>query len=304
MMTFADRDGGGTHRPHDLRRRRSRRPRPGGRRARARRPTASSPPLLVIGINYAARRHPSSSMTNTISANSSPRPEDEGYDTRSAANSDARWRRSPPAAVAGAARRLVAGISRLDGLSCSTRSSGAIRRSRCWSFRATAISIPPSPRSAARQRLHRKAVRGGAAAAARRPCDRDRALASRGRQPARLGRAGKRSHRQFGCDQWRARDAEARRRDRQPRSSSWGRPGSARRSLPGCCTVEQPRAAAVRHRQRGADDARARRGGLFGVEEGGDLIRPGLLEQAHGGTLFLDEIADMPIATQARILRC
>ena len=42
---------------------------------------------------------------------------------------------------------------------------------------------------------------------------------------------------------------------------------------------------------------------LFGVEEGGDLVRPGMLEQAHGGTLFLDEIADMPIATQARILR-
>ncbi|HEX8554182.1 MAG TPA: sigma-54 dependent transcriptional regulator [Sphingomonas sp.] len=42
---------------------------------------------------------------------------------------------------------------------------------------------------------------------------------------------------------------------------------------------------------------------LFGVEEGGDLVRPGLLEQAHGGTLFLDEIADMPIATQGRILR-
>ncbi|GGO90528.1 sigma-54-dependent transcriptional regulator [Stakelama pacifica] len=42
---------------------------------------------------------------------------------------------------------------------------------------------------------------------------------------------------------------------------------------------------------------------LFGVEEGGDLVRPGMLEQAHGGTLFLDEIADMPLATQARILR-
>ena len=42
---------------------------------------------------------------------------------------------------------------------------------------------------------------------------------------------------------------------------------------------------------------------LFGAEEGGDVVRPGLLEQAHGGTLFLDEIADMPIATQARILR-
>ena len=42
---------------------------------------------------------------------------------------------------------------------------------------------------------------------------------------------------------------------------------------------------------------------LFGIEESGDLVRPGLLEQAHGGTLFLDEIADMPITTQARILR-
>ncbi|MEP9360522.1 sigma-54 dependent transcriptional regulator [Sphingomonas sp. KR3-1] len=42
---------------------------------------------------------------------------------------------------------------------------------------------------------------------------------------------------------------------------------------------------------------------LFGVEEGGDLVRTGLLEQAHGGTLFLDEIADMPVAAQARILR-
>jgi len=42
---------------------------------------------------------------------------------------------------------------------------------------------------------------------------------------------------------------------------------------------------------------------LFGVEEGGDLVRTGLLEQAHGGTLFLDEIADMPMQTQARILR-
>jgi len=42
---------------------------------------------------------------------------------------------------------------------------------------------------------------------------------------------------------------------------------------------------------------------LFGAEEGGDLVRPGLLEQAHGGTLFLDEIADMPVTTQGRILR-
>lgn len=41
---------------------------------------------------------------------------------------------------------------------------------------------------------------------------------------------------------------------------------------------------------------------LFGVEDG-DLVHPGLLEQAHGGTLFLDEIADMPLTTQGRILR-
>jgi two-component system nitrogen regulation response regulator NtrX len=42
---------------------------------------------------------------------------------------------------------------------------------------------------------------------------------------------------------------------------------------------------------------------LFGLEENGELIRSGLLERAHGGTLFLDEIADMPMTTQAKILR-
>jgi two-component system nitrogen regulation response regulator NtrX len=43
---------------------------------------------------------------------------------------------------------------------------------------------------------------------------------------------------------------------------------------------------------------------LFGAEDGGgELARPGLLEQAHGGTLFLDEIADMPLSTQGKILR-
>jgi two-component system nitrogen regulation response regulator NtrX len=41
---------------------------------------------------------------------------------------------------------------------------------------------------------------------------------------------------------------------------------------------------------------------LFGSEQGG-VSRPGLLEQAHGGTIFLDEIADMPLTTQAKILR-
>lgn len=42
---------------------------------------------------------------------------------------------------------------------------------------------------------------------------------------------------------------------------------------------------------------------LFGSEADDGSIRVGLLEQAHGGTLFLDEVADMPLTTQGKILR-
>ncbi|MEP0391467.1 MAG: sigma-54 dependent transcriptional regulator [Erythrobacter sp.] len=42
---------------------------------------------------------------------------------------------------------------------------------------------------------------------------------------------------------------------------------------------------------------------LFGEEADGRQVKPGLLELADGGTLYLDEVADMPLSTQARILR-
>ena len=42
---------------------------------------------------------------------------------------------------------------------------------------------------------------------------------------------------------------------------------------------------------------------LFGEELDGNLVRPGLLEMADGGTLYFDEVAEMPLSTQARILR-
>jgi two-component system, NtrC family, nitrogen regulation response regulator NtrX len=43
---------------------------------------------------------------------------------------------------------------------------------------------------------------------------------------------------------------------------------------------------------------------LFGVEATDKSARSvGVLEQAHGGTLLLDEVADMPLETQAKIVR-
>ena len=42
---------------------------------------------------------------------------------------------------------------------------------------------------------------------------------------------------------------------------------------------------------------------LFGAENGDGSIRIGTFERADGGTLFIDEVADMPLETQAKILR-
>lgn len=42
---------------------------------------------------------------------------------------------------------------------------------------------------------------------------------------------------------------------------------------------------------------------LFGRETGGRGVEKGILEQAHGGIVFFNEVADMPLATQGKILR-
>ncbi len=44
---------------------------------------------------------------------------------------------------------------------------------------------------------------------------------------------------------------------------------------------------------------------LFGTEEGAGSAprKVGALEEAHNGTLYIDEVADMPLETQAKILR-
>lgn len=44
-------------------------------------------------------------------------------------------------------------------------------------------------------------------------------------------------------------------------------------------------------------------GHVKGSFTGATNDKPGLFEHAHGGTLFLDEIGDMPLATQAKLLR-
>jgi DNA-binding NtrC family response regulator len=44
-------------------------------------------------------------------------------------------------------------------------------------------------------------------------------------------------------------------------------------------------------------------GHVKGSFTGATSDKPGMFEHAHGGTLFLDEIGDMPLATQAKLLR-
>jgi DNA-binding NtrC family response regulator len=44
-------------------------------------------------------------------------------------------------------------------------------------------------------------------------------------------------------------------------------------------------------------------GHVRGSFTGATTDKPGLVEHAHGGTLFLDEIGDMPLSTQAKLLR-
>jgi two-component system nitrogen regulation response regulator NtrX len=110
-------------------------------------------------------------------------------------------------------------------------------------------------------------------------------------------------HRQQFGDQPGACDAQARCQYRKPGTdhrTGRSRQGSGSAAAPWLEPARRPR---FRQRQFGADTPERFEQELFGEEAEGSLVRPGLLEMADGGTLYLDEVADMPLSTQARILR-
>ena len=195
--------------------------------------------------------------------------EDEGFSTRTAANSQrgaAGARRT--AAVARPARRLAAGfearraaIARGDQAPRPDAAGADHLRPRQSRHRGR--GDPPG-----RGRLHRKAVRGRASRPSRHPRDRDRAAASARMRALRLqvGNEMELTGVERG-DQQCPRDAEARRRHRQPGADL--RAGGGRQGGGGAAAaqLEPARARAVRRRHRGADDARAGRGGI--VRRGG-----------------------------------
>jgi two-component system nitrogen regulation response regulator NtrX len=229
--------------------------------------------------------------------------EDEGYAVRSAANSTRRWRRS-----------------RSGGRRWSCSTSGCRARAR----RAAAAGGDQAPRSHAagaddlgprqsrhrrrrdppgRGRLHRKAVRGRASAPPRRARDRDRPAARENATCAsRSGRTTSSRAASVAINTVRATlKRVAPTGSRVLITGPAGRRQGSRRALLHNWSTRAKRPSSS---SRGAMTPERVEEELFGVEEGGELARPGLLEQAHGGTLFLDEIADMPLTTQARSCAC
>ena len=188
---------------------------------------------------------------------------DEGYECRTAGDSDRALamideRRPEPRA----ARRLAA--RQPDGRAGSARRDQGARTGpaghhllRPWQHRHRGFRGQPRGDG-----LHRKAVRGGTAAACSstaRP--RPSACAARMHGCAKAWPSQRRVHRQFQRHQRRARDAEARRQHRQPRADQRScRGGQGSRRAPAAC-LEPARRQGLRHGQFRAHHARAVRAG-------------------------------------------
>ena len=231
--------------------------------------------------------------------------EDEGFGTRAAADSDAALAAiARAAAVAGAARRLAAGFASSTGWSCSTRSRRAMP-----SIPVLVISGHGNLDTAV------AAIRKGAADFIEKPFEADRLvlLVRRATETERLRRENASLKALAGRDEELTGSSTAINgvRATLKRVAATG----SRVLISGPAGVGKEVAARLLHSWSNRAEApflvvsAARmtpervEEELFGVESEDKLVRTGLLEQAHGGTLFLDEIADMPIATQAKILR-
>ena len=224
--------------------------------------------------------------------------EDEGYACRTAGDSERGAAGAcRAAAVAGAARRLAAGLEARRARIARGDQAPRPVAAGADDLRATAISTPRSPRSAqgAVDFIEKPFEAGQLLHLVARATETERLRRENASFSAQVGQETELTGSSVAINAVRAtlkRVAGTGSRVLITGPAGVGKEVAAR-LLHDWSTARQ---GAVRRRQRRADDPERVEEELFGVEEGGELARPGLLEQAHGGTLFLDEIADMPIA--------
>ena len=233
--------------------------------------------------------------------------QDEGYDTRTARDSDD----ALGAIVARRPNLVFLDIwlqgSKLDGLQlldaikqrASRTAGGDDLRPRQYRDRGRGDQ-------ARRLRLHREAVQGRPAGAGRRARAGDLAAQARGQAAQAAGAAAADLVGQVGGDQPAAPDHREGRADQQPhpdRRPVRRRQGAGRAHHPCSCRR------APTGRSSSSTPPRSRRSAWRSScsasrpSNGADERKVGALEEAHGGTLFIDEIADMPRETQNKILR-